>query len=80
MVTVKSRFRHLTLEAITFVLVLGVLSIIWPAILAVFLGILLLLQWFSADPEVVMLSWAEIENVPIVFTSLRRPGFPTMLS
>ena len=50
MVTVKSRFRHLTLEAITFVLVLGVLSIIWPAILAVFLGILLLLQWFSADP------------------------------
>lgn len=80
MVTVKSRFRHLTLEAITFVLVLGVLSIIWPAILAVFLGILLLLQWFSADPEVVMLSWTEIENVPIVFTSLRRPGFPTMLS
>lgn len=80
MVTVKSRFRHLTLEAITFVLVLGVLSIIWPAILAVFLGILLFLQWFSADPEVVMLSWTEIENVPIVFTSLRRPGFPTMLS
>lgn len=80
MVTVKSRFRHLTLEAITFVLVLGVLSIIWPAILAVFLGILLLLQWFSADPEVVMLAWTEIENVPIVFTSLRRPGFPTMLS
>jgi hypothetical protein len=80
MVTVKSRFRHLTLEAITFVLVLGVLSIIWPAILTVFLGILLLLQWFSADPEVVMLSWTEIENVPIVFTSLRRPGFPTMLS
>jgi hypothetical protein len=80
MVTVKSRVRHLTLEAITFVLVLGVLSIIWPAILTVFLGILLLLQWFSADPEVVMLSWTEIENVPIVFTSLRRPGFPTMLS
>ena len=80
MVTVKSRFGYLTLEAITFVLVLGVLSMLWPAIIAIFLGVLLLFQWLSAEPEVVMLVWTEIENMPVVVASLRRPGVPTMLS
>lgn len=80
MVTVKSRFGHLTLETITFFLILGVLSMIWPAIIALFLGVLLLLQWFSTEPEVVMLVWAEVENVPIVVASFQRPGLPTILS
>jgi hypothetical protein len=71
MMTVKSRFGHLTVEAITFVFVLGALSMIWPAILALFLGVLALLQWFSADPEIVMLSSTGSSNLPIIFTSLR---------
>ena len=80
MITAKSRFGHLTVEAITFMLVLGALSMIWPAVIAVFLGVLLLIQWLSAEPEVVMLVWTEIENMPEVVASFRRPGVPTMLS
>jgi hypothetical protein len=80
MITAKSRFGYLTVEAITFMLVLGALSMIWPAVIAVFLGVLLLLQWLSAEPEVVMLVWTEIENMPVVVASFRRPGLPTMLS
>jgi hypothetical protein len=80
MITAKSRFGYLTVEAITFMVVLGALSMIWPAVIAVFLGVLLLLQWLSAEPEVVMLVWTEIENMPVVVASFRRPGFPTMLS
>jgi hypothetical protein len=75
MVTSKSRFGHLTVEAITFILVLGVLSMIWPAIIAIFLGVILLLQWFSGDPEIVMLSSAGSSNLPIIVTSLRRQSF-----
>jgi hypothetical protein len=80
MITVKSQFVHLTLEAITFVFVLGALAMIWPAIIAMFLGVLLLFQSFSAEPEVVMLSWNEVGNVSIAFASLRQPGFPSILS
>lgn len=70
MITGKSQFRHLTLETITFILVLGALSMIWPTIIAFFLGVLLLLQWLSAVPEMALLSWAELENVPVVVASL----------
>jgi hypothetical protein len=80
MITVKSQSLQLTLSAITFVLVVGALSMIWPAIIALFLGVLLLLQSFSADQEIAVLSWAEVGNVPIVFASLRRPDLPAMLS
>ena len=81
MITVKSQFGHLTLEAITFMLVLGALSMIWPAIIALFLGVLLLLQLFTVEPEVVLLlSCAEVDNMSVVVASLRRPGFPTMPS
>lgn len=80
MVTVKSQFGYLTLEAITFVLVLGALSMIWPAIIAIFLGVLLLFQSLTADPEVVMLSWTEVGNVPIAVASLRRSDLPAILS
>jgi hypothetical protein len=80
MITVKSQFLQLTLSAITFVFVIGALSMIWPAIIALFLGALLLLQSLGAEQEMVVLSWTEVGNVPIVVASLRRPGLPTMLS
>ena len=80
MITVKSQFLQLTVSAITFVFVVGVLSMIWPAIIALFLGVLLLLQSLGAEQEVVVLSWAEVENASIVFASLRRSDLPAMLS
>ncbi|MDF0676606.1 MAG: hypothetical protein P0120_20065 [Nitrospira sp.] len=80
MITVKSQFVQQMLAAITFALVLGTLSMIWPVILSIFLGVLLLLQSFSAEPEIAVLSWAEVGNVPIVVASLRRAGLPTIFS
>jgi hypothetical protein len=79
MITVKNQFLQLTLSAITFVVVVGALLMIWPAIFALFLGVLLLLQSCCAELEMVVLSWAEVGPVPIV-ASLRRPGLPAMLS
>jgi hypothetical protein len=80
MITVKSQFLQLTMSAITFVFVVGALSMIWPAIIALFLGAILLFQSVSAEPEVVVLSWAEVCHVPVVVASLRRPDVPAMLS
>jgi hypothetical protein len=80
MMTVKSQFLQLTLSAITFVLVVGALSMIWPAIIALFLGVLLLLQSFSAEQEIEVLSWTEAGNLSVLFAALRRPGLPAMLS
>ncbi len=71
MTTKKSQFVHHALTAITLVLVLGVLSMIWPGIIAVFLGVLLLLQALTASQEIALLSWIEGGHVPIVFSSLR---------
>jgi hypothetical protein len=79
MITVKSQFFQLTLAALTFFLVLGTLSMIWPAIIAVFLGVLLLLQSFSAEQEIAVLSWTEVGNLSVVFAALRRPD-PLMTS
>ncbi|MDH4081903.1 MAG: hypothetical protein OEU68_19075 [Nitrospira sp.] len=78
--TVKNQFGHLTLEAIMFALVLGALSMIWPTILAIFFGVLLLLQWFSAELEIAVLSWAEIDNVPLVVFSVRSSALPLIFS
>ena len=80
MITVKSPLTQQMLVAITFVFVVGALSIIWPAIIALFLSALLLLQSLGAEQEVVVLSWAEVENASIVFASFRRPDLPAMLS
>ena len=80
MSTVKSQFLQLTLSAITFVLVIGALSLIWPAIIALFLGALLLLQSLGAEQEMVVLSWTEVGHFSLGFASLRRPGLPAMLS
>lgn len=80
MITVKSPFVQNMVAAMTFVFVLGVLSMVWPVIIAIFLGILLLLQSLSAEPEIVVLSWAEVENVSIVVDALRWPDLSAILS
>jgi hypothetical protein len=80
MITVKNQLLQLTLSAITFLLVVGALSMIWPAIIGLFLGVLLLLQSLGTEPDVAVLSWTEVGNLPIVVASLRRPGLPTLLS
>jgi len=80
MVTVKSRFAQHALAAISLIVVLGALSMIWPVIIAVFLGILLLIQSFSSDQELVVLSCTEVGKVPIALSSLRRPGLLTIFS
>jgi phage-related minor tail protein len=80
MTTAKSQFVQQTLAAITLVLVLGALSMIWPAIIGLFLGVLLLLQSCGAEQEIAVLSWTEVGNLPTVFASLRRPTLPAILS
>jgi ascorbate-specific PTS system EIIC-type component UlaA len=80
MITGKSQFLQLTVSAITFGLVVGALSMIWPAIIALFLGVLWLLQSFNAEQEMVVVSWREVENASIVFASLRRSDLPAILS
>ena len=80
MITVKSQFLQLTVSAITFVFVVGALSMIWPAIIALFLGVLWLLQSFNAEQEMAVLSWLEVENASIVFASLRRSDLPVIRS
>lgn len=79
MITFKSQFIQQAVAAITLVLVLGALSMIWPGIIALFLGILLLLQSCSVGQEMAALSWAEADHVSIAFATLRRPGLPAML-
>jgi membrane protein implicated in regulation of membrane protease activity len=80
MITVRSQFLQLTVSAITFGLVVGALSMIWPAIIALFLGVLWLLQSFNGEQEMAVLSWLEVENASIVFASLRRSELPATLS
>ncbi|HWG96825.1 MAG TPA: hypothetical protein VN647_07050 [Nitrospira sp.] len=80
MIKVQSQLVQQTLAAITLVLILGALSMIWPAIMALLLGVLLLLQSCGVEQEIAVLSWTEVGNMPIVFASLRRSGFPAILS
>ena len=80
MITVKSQFLQLTVSAITFGFVVGALSMIRPAIIALFLGVLWLLQSFNAEQEMAVLSWLDVENASIVFASLRRSDLPAILS
>jgi uncharacterized membrane protein len=77
----NSQISQHALEAMAVVFVLGTLSMIWPGIIALAFGVLLLLQSFlGAEQEMAILSWAEISNLPMVFTSLRRFGSPTIPS
>lgn len=80
MIMLKSQFAQQVLAVITLLLVLGVLSIIWPMIIAVFLSVLLLLQSLGAELEIVIVAWAEVEDVSVVVDALRRPGLQEVLS
>ena len=80
MITVKSQFIQLMLSAITVAVVVGALSMIWPAIIALFLSVLMLLGSLGTEPETAVLSWVEVNNVPVVVASLRRHGPPELLS
>ncbi|OQW30559.1 MAG: hypothetical protein A4E19_09630 [Nitrospira sp. SG-bin1] len=69
MITTKSPLLQHTLDAITLILVLGALSMIWPVIIGLFLGMLLLLRSCSAQQELAVRSWTEIGNLSLVFIS-----------
>ena len=79
MVTRKSQLVQSIRGAITCVLILGTLSIIWPAIISFIMGVFLLLYSWSVEEEFVMLSWPEVDNLSFVFVFLRRLGFLTIL-
>lgn len=60
------------LAGITCILVLGALSMIWPVIITLFLGLFLLFQSCSPEQEISALLWTEVDNWPIFVDSLRR--------
>ncbi len=66
-------------EAITCVLILGTLSAIWPAIMALGIGAFLLFHSWSAGEEFVVLSWPKVGNLSVVFASLRHFGLLAVL-
>lgn len=69
MITIKSHLIQQTMIVMTLILVFAAFSMIWPAIIALSFGILLLLQYFGVEQERVILSWAEIDNVSITCVS-----------
>ncbi|MFO0698321.1 MAG: hypothetical protein U0236_03755 [Nitrospira sp.] len=80
MITVKNQLLQLTFTAIVFGLVLGTLSMIWPGIIALFIGVLLLLQSCSAGQEIAVLLLTEVGPVSIGYASAGRLGLPTILA
>ena len=71
MVTQRSQLVEAMKGGITCVLILGTLSIIWPAIIALSVGAFLLLYSWSAGDGFVALPWPKVGNVSFVFASLR---------
>lgn len=78
MITVKSQFVQYLLTAGTLFLVVGALSMIWPIILGVFLGVLLMFQSCWAEPEIAVLSLEQ--DLSIAFASVKRPSLAAILS
>ncbi len=78
MVTRKSLLVQTIREAITSVLILGILSILWPAIIVLMMGVFLLLYSWTAEEEFVVLSWSKVDNVSFVFVSFRQLGLLTI--
>lgn len=72
MMRVKSLLIQRTLSGVMLVLILGALSMIWPGIIALFLGVLLLLQSCSVEQNILALSWTEFSNLSFAFASLRQ--------
>jgi hypothetical protein len=52
MIRVQSKFLQQTFEVITSVLVIGALAMIWPGIMAIFIGAFLLLQSCCIEQEI----------------------------
>ena len=73
MITDKSKFLKLMVSPIMIGFVIGALSMIWPCIIALLLGVLLLLQSFAVDQRVVLRSRAEVNNILVIVASSRRP-------
>lgn len=61
----KNQLFRLPLVAISFVLVLGALSMIWPGIIVLCFGVLLFFQSCSVEQEIVVSLWADVSNVPM---------------
>jgi len=80
MLTAKNQLAHDTVAAMVFIFALGSLSMIWPGIIALSFGFLLLIQSFGVGQEFTMLSWAQVTNLPIAFASVRRSDPPSILS
>ena len=73
--TRKSQLVQSMRAGITCVLILGTLSIIWPAIIALGMGVFLLLHSWSAGEEFVVLFWPKVGNLSFVFDSLSHQVF-----
>lgn len=67
MITLNKPFVRLTSAAILLVMIFGLLSLIWPIIIALFPGVFLLLRACSAEQETAALWLPEVGNAPIVF-------------
>jgi len=74
MMRTKSPLVQQTLAGITLILVLGALAMIWPVMITLFLGVLLLLQSCGAEQEIAALVWTEAGEWSIFIDSLRRPA------
>lgn len=79
MVTQMSQSVQKIREAVTCFLILGALSIIWPAIIVLSMGAFLLLYSWSAEEEFVVLSWPKVSNLSFAFVSIRQLGPMTLL-
>ena len=77
MITIKSHLLQQTMVVMTLILLFAALSMIWPTIIALSFGILLLIQYFGVEQERVILSWAETDNVSITCVSFNS-GFSTV--
>ena len=65
MITLSKRFVQSTSATILFVTVFVLLSMIWPIIITLFLGVFLLLRACSAEQQPAALWLPEVGHVPI---------------
>ncbi|HBH80255.1 MAG TPA: hypothetical protein DDY39_10550 [Nitrospira sp.] len=80
MITMKSPWVQQTLVAMTLFAVIGALSVVWPAIIALGLSVFLLFHSLGAGQEIVLLSGTETSQMSILLTSLRCPSLLAILS
>ena len=79
MFTWKNHMFQSISAAITCVLILGMLSMIWPAIIALIIGAFLLLNSWVVEEDFVVLPWPKVSNVLLVLASLRQLGLLTIV-